>query len=289
MKQTLGIQQTLKQQLTLSPQLIQTFEILAMSTLELQQRIKAEIEQNPALEIPSERVVSIERISAAEGRKRTDDDLSDTTTFPSERLGSSTRLSYTYNQEAADSNLQFLEGALSTQETLQEYLLRQLGCLSLSEEEFELGSLIISNIDYNGFHRNPVDSLVPQKRLSSLLDALAIVQKLDPPGIAAKDFRESLLLQAQDDQLLDEDELILFKALVYDHLEQLRLQKFSEVASEMKVDEHTITTLFQYLKSLNPYPGLQYDSRETHYIIPDLYVRKIEGRLQLRLNTEQVP
>ena len=69
MSPSLGLQQTLKQQLTLSPQLIQTFEILAMSSLELQQKIKAEIEQNPAIEIPTERSVSIERISEQESRK----------------------------------------------------------------------------------------------------------------------------------------------------------------------------------------------------------------------------
>ena len=128
MSPSLGLQQTVKQQLTLSPQLIQTFEILAMSSLELQQRVKAEIEQNPALEIPPERSVSIERISAAESKSRPEDDFGDSSGYDPERFRSDVRLSSYYDQEAADRNQQYIEGALANSETLQEYLLRQLWC-----------------------------------------------------------------------------------------------------------------------------------------------------------------
>ena len=150
MNHSLRLQQSLKQQLTLSPQLIQTFEILAMSTLELQQKIKAEIEQNPALEIPSERSVSIERMSEIERSAKRDDDLSDNSDYYSY----GTRLSSYYDQQAADNNQQFIEGALARSETLQQHLMRQLGCLALSEEQQELGRLIISNLDFDGFHKN---------------------------------------------------------------------------------------------------------------------------------------
>jgi RNA polymerase sigma-54 factor len=121
MNPSLGLQQTLKQQLTLSPQLIQTFEILAMSSLELQQRIKAEIEQNPALEIPSDRSVSIERIAEAQSRTRSEDDLGDSTAYDPERYRGDVRVSSRYDQEAADRNHQYIEGALANSETLQEY------------------------------------------------------------------------------------------------------------------------------------------------------------------------
>ncbi|MDY0371558.1 MAG: RNA polymerase sigma-54 factor, partial [Sphaerochaetaceae bacterium] len=138
MNPKLGLQQSLKQQLTLSPQLIQTFEILAMSTLELQQKIKTEVEQNPALEIPTARMLSIEKISAQENKARPEDDYSDTTVYePSYR--SNIRLSSYYDQDSADRNQQFLEGALSKSQSLQEYLLRQLGCLRLNEQEREIG------------------------------------------------------------------------------------------------------------------------------------------------------
>ncbi|MEA5031385.1 MAG: RNA polymerase factor sigma-54 [Sphaerochaeta sp.] len=288
MSPSLGLQQTLKQQLTLSPQLIQTFEILAMSSLELQQKIKAEIEQNPAIEIPTERSVSIERISEQESRKSPDDELSDTTSYDPDRYRSDVRLSSHYDQESADRNQQFLEGALAKSETLQESLMRQLGCLRLSEQQRELGMLIISNLDHNGFHKNPPETLVKADARKMLLAMLPIVQSLDPPGVGATDFRESLVLQAKADNLAPED-LEHLSSIVYDHLELLRLNKTKEVAKTMGIAEEDVQTLYRYLKTLNPFPGLQYDSIETHYVIPDLIVRMIDGRLQLRLNTENIP
>jgi RNA polymerase sigma-54 factor len=288
MKTTLGLQQTLKQQLTLSPQLIQTFEILAMSSLELQQRIKTEIEQNPALEIPSERSLSIERIAEIQGRSKIEDDYSDSTPYRPQRYQSDIRFSSFYDQEASDRNQQFLEGALSKSETLQEYLLRQLGCLHLLEEEFELGRLIISNLDSNGFNRNRVDSLVKEDKKEAILKVLPIVQSLDPSGIAVDDFRESLLLQAQNDNLSFTD-LSYFKQIVYNHLNQLRLNKFKEVADKLEIEEEKVELLYRYLQTLNPFPGKLYDNRETQYIIVDLFVRKIEGKLQLRFNNETLP
>ena len=280
MSPSLGLQQSLKQQLTLSPQLIQTFEILAMSTLELQQRIKTEIEQNPALEIPTERSVSIERISEQETRSKPEDDFSDSSAYDPERYRSSVRLSSSYDQDAADKNQQFLEGTLTTSETLQDYLLRQLGCLKISEQEYKVGRIIISNLDHNGFHRNPVETLAKGERRKLLLATLPIVQSLDPPGIAASDFRESLILQAKADNLSVRD-LTLFTHLVENHLEQLRLNKIKDVAKTLEITEEEVQNLYRYLKTLNPL--------ETQYVIPDLIVRIIQGKLQLRLNTEQLP
>ena len=288
MSPSLGLQQELKQQLKLSPQLIQTFEILAMSSLELQQKIKVEIEQNPALEIPNERSVSIERLSEQESRKKVEDDYGDNTEYDPTRHYSSVRVTSNFDQEAADRNQQFLEGALSTSETLQEHVLGQLGCLRLSEEDFELGRIIISNLDQHGFHRNPPESLVKGSAKRRLMEMLAVVQNLDPPGIGATDFRESLILQAQADSLSEQD-MELFRKLVYDYLDRLRLNKTQEVAKELAVKEDRVIVLYQYLKTLNPFPGLQYSNQETQYIIPDLIIRKFEGKLQLRLNTEHLP
>lgn len=288
MSPSLGLQQTLKQQLTLSPQLIQTFEILAMSTLELQQRIKTEIEQNPALEIPTERTVSIERISEQERRNKPEDDFGDSAAYDPQQYRSSVRLSGSYDQEAADRNQQFLEGALTSSETLQDYLLRQLGCLKIPEQQYEVGKIIISNLDHNGFHRNPPESLAKGEKKRLLLATLPIVQSLDPPGIAAADFRESLILQAKADNLRPED-LERFTRIVNDHLEQLRLNKTKDVAKALNMPEDDVQNLYRYLKTLNPFPGLQYDTMETQYVIPDLIVRKFNGSLQLRLNTEHLP
>jgi RNA polymerase sigma-54 factor len=289
MNNSVGLNQSLKQQLSLSPQLIQTFEILAMSTLELQQKIRNEIEMNPALEIPNESVVSLERIAERETSTH-EEDFSDTTAYDPDRprAGSNIHESSSYDQEASDRNQMYLEGALARSETLQEHLMRQLGCLRLQDEHMEIGRLIISNLDQNGFHQQPPESLVKPRQREILQSMIGVVQNLDPPGIAAADFRESLILQAKFDKLVGND-LKNFSALVNDHLEQMRQNKIKEVAKTLGIPEEELEILYQYLKTLNPFPGLQYSADEIQYAVPDLIVRKIDGRLQLRLNTENLP
>ncbi len=282
---SVGLNQALKQQLTLSPQLIQSFEILAMSTLELQQRVRTEIEMNPALEIPDERAVSLERIAERQ-ESQVEDDYGDSPGYG--QLEQGTHLSSSYDQEAADRNARYIDGALSRSETLQEHLLRQLGCLKLDQTSYELGQLIISNLDANGFHRLPPDSLVPPEKHKRLLEMVAVVQTLDPPGIAVADFRQSLILQARLDNLAPDD-LERFSRLVELHLEQMRANKTKEVAKELLISEEELATLYQYLKSLDPHPGLQYSNSEIQYAIPDLVVRIVDGHLQMHLNSEAVP
>jgi len=290
MNASMGLNQSLKQQLTLSPQLIQTFEILAMSTLELQQKIRTEIEMNPALEIPDEHIVSLEGISERENALA-DDDYGDSTVYDPDRyrLSGDIHESRSYDQEAADRNSQYIEGALARSETLQEHLLQQLGCLQLTEEQQQLGALIVSNLDQNGFHRMPVEKLVKPHQKEMLIAMVPIIQSLDPPGVAANDFRESLILQAKYEALLSPTDLIHFSLLVESHLERMRLNKTKEVSRDLGISEEELETLYAYLKSLNPFPGLQYSSTDTQYAIPDLIVHKVDGQLQMWLNNENLP
>ncbi|MGD1832951.1 MAG: RNA polymerase factor sigma-54 [Sphaerochaetaceae bacterium] len=287
MNNSLSLQQSLKQQLTLSPQLIQTFEVLAMSTVELQERIRSEIEQNPALEIPSEKNISIEQMNQKVNSGSIVDDYSDKSSYGSDRY-SNIRESSFYDQEKSDNNQMFIESALAKGESLQDHLLEQLGCTRLTDEEKELGNLIISNLDHNGFHRNEVTSLAPPQKIKKLLKVLSIIQKFDPIGVAAKDIRESLVLQASGEGLEGED-LEIFSAMVYEHLELLKGHKFKETAKKIGTQEHKVELLYNYLKTLNPYPASGFDDRETQYIIPDLTVKNKNGHLTLQLNTGNIP
>ncbi len=287
MNNSLSLQQSLKQQLTLSPQLIQTFEVLAMSTVELQEKIRTEIEQNPALEIPSERNISIEQLSQRSNSGSIIDDYSDKSSYGSDRY-SNIRQSTYFDQEKSDNNQMFIESALAKGESLQDHLLTQLGCMILSEEEQQLGTLIISNLDHNGFHKNEVTSLVSPDKKEKLLKVLSIIQTLDPVGIGAADIKESLVIQAKNEGL-EKEELHILSQMIYNHLELLKGHKFKEVAKKLETSERKIEMLYQYLKTLNPYPASDFDDRETQYIIPDLTVKNKDGQLTLLLNTGTIP
>lgn len=270
-----------KQQLKLSPQLLQSFELMALPLAELQQKIKAEIEINPALEIPSGREASFEVFAEKnQDTEKISDSYSDSSSYGSDKGG--------YDTEASDRRQSFMENALSDEETLQEHLLSQLGCEALSKEEYEVGMLLITNLDANGFHvQEPLGLLKKdQKPLFELM--LERIHRFDPPGIGVKDWRESLILQARL-RGMEGDELQSFSLLVQDNLELIRANKQAQVAKNLGLDPEELEELYSFLKTLTPYPGQGFASGPELYVIPDIAIRKVDGQLLLRMNSSSLP
>ncbi len=270
-----------KQQLKLSPQLLQSFELMALPLAELQQKIKAEIETNPALEIPSGREASFEVFAAkTKDTVRPSDSYSDSSSYGSDRAG--------YDTEASDRKQSFMENALSEEETLQEHLLSQLGCEALSEEEYEVGMLLITNLNANGFHVQEPLGLLKKEQKPLFLPMLDKIHRFDPPGIGVKDWRESLILQAQL-KGMEGEELKTFSLLVQDNLELMRANKQGQVAKALGIDLEELEELYSFLKTLTPYPGQSFSSGPELYVIPDIAIRKVDGELLLRMNSSSLP
>lgn len=270
-----------KQQLKLSPQLLQSFELMALPLAELQQKIKAEIETNPALEIPSGREASFEVFAEkTKDTERISDSYSDSSSYGSDRSG--------YDTEASDRRQNFIENALSAEETLQEHLLSQLGCEALSEQEYEVGMLLITNLDANGFHvQEPLD-LLKKEQKHLLYPMLQRLHRFDPPGIGVRDWRESLMLQARI-KGMEGDELASFSLLVNDNLELMRANKQAQVAKNLNIEMEELEELYSFLKTLTPYPGQGFASGPELYVIPDISIRKVDGELLLRMNSSSLP
>lgn len=270
-----------KQQLKLSPQLLQSFELMALPLAELQQKIKAEIETNPALEIPSGREASFEVFAEkTKDTERISDSYSDSSSYGSDRSG--------YDTEASDRRQNFMENALSAEETLQEHLLSQLGCEALSEQEYEVGMLLITNLDANGFHvQEPLD-LLKKEQQHLLNPMLQRLHRFDPPGIGVRDWRESLMLQARI-KGMEGDELASFSLLVNDNLELMRANKQAQVAKNLNIEMEELEELYSFLKTLTPYPGQGFASGPELYVIPDISIRKVDGELLLRMNSSSLP
>ena len=272
-----------KQQLKLSPQLLQSFELMVLPLTELQQKIKNEIESNPALEIPSSWEVSYERFAEQKVRRETtgvDDTYSDSSSYGSDRSG--------YDYDASDRQQKFMENALSTEETLQEHLLSQLGCEHVSDMEYSVGEILITNLDANGFFRQDPLDLLNEAQLPHLEKLLSLIHQLDPPGVAVKDWRESLIVQAQEKGMHDE-ELKVFAALVNDNLELMRANKQAQVARNLKIDEDELEVLYEFLKTLTPFPGQSFASGPQQYVVPDLSIKNEKDSLVLRMNNSSLP
>ncbi|MDD2394772.1 MAG: RNA polymerase factor sigma-54 [Sphaerochaeta sp.] len=273
-----------KQQLKLSPQLLQSFELMALPLAELQQKIKSEIESNPALELPSSWDFSYERFAQQSQQKessKVDDTYSDSSSYGSDYGGG-------YDYEASDRQQKFMENALSEEETLQEHLLSQLGCESLSEEEYTVGQILITNIDANGFFLEDPHDILTSQQAAHLQKLLKILHQFEPAGVAVKDWRESLILQATLKGLKDED-LVHFKALVNDNLELMRAGKQSQVAKNLGIDEMELDALYSFLKTLTPFPGQGFASGPQQYVIPDLSIKAEDGELVLSMNNSSLP
>lgn len=273
-----------KQQLKLSPQLLQSFELMALPLAELQQKIKSEIESNPALELPSSWDFSYERFAQQSQQKessKVDDTYSDSSSYGSDYGGG-------YDYEASDRQQKFMENALSEEETLQEHLLSQLGCESLSEEEYTVGQILITNIDANGFFLEDPHDILTSQQAAHLQKLLKILHQFEPAGVAVKDWRESLILQATLKGLKDED-LVHFKDLVNDNLELMRAGKQSQVAKNLGIDEMELDALYSFLKTLTPFPGQGFASGPQQYVIPDLSIKAEDGELVLSMNNSSLP
>ncbi len=272
-----------KQQLKLSPQLLQSFELMALPLTELQQRIKREIEANPALELPSSSDFSYEHFAQERQQKEAhsiDDSYSDSSSYGSDYSG--------YDYEASDRQQKFMENALSNEETLQEHLLSQLGCESISDEEYAIGVILITNLDENGFFRQDPKTLVSAEQETLANKLLELLQQFDPVGIAARDWRESLVLQAKATKMQAED-LAHFTALVYDNLELMRANKKAQVAKNLDIDDEELEELYAFLKTLTPFPGQAFSSGPQQYVLPDLSIKQEQGELVLSMNSTSLP
>lgn len=271
MQQGLGLQIAAKQQLKISTQLVATMETLAASNEELREKIKKEAESNPVIKV-IERTPSYSEFSdryiASSGKR---DDYSDTEPY-----------------DPDDSRHNWIEGMVSGGESLEEHLLKQLGEIDTDDRTREAAEIIITALDKNGFLPASPLMILPEKLWDRQEDALAIIQAMDPAGVGASDWRESLILQAKDKGLKGK-ELKIFSELVLDCLDNLRQGKTAVIAKQLRTDEEEILALSDFLKTLTPFPGREYSSEWDQYITPDISIKKEGDVLRLRINSDALP
>jgi RNA polymerase sigma-54 factor len=264
-----------KQSLKINTQLIQSIKLMELPIVDLRERIEEEIETNPALEVLEDRsVVSLD--DAIKPEKKDEDDYGDGALDS----GYASR----GGEEAAGERHRFIEGALTRSETLQENLLWQLALTPVDSETRRVGERLIQNLDADGFHKEPVDLLLKNENPFLIQDALKIVRSLEPQGCCTADYRESLRVQAG---LMPGAPLGLEEALEY--LDLLERGKIAETAKKIHRSEEEVKNLLEKIKELSPFPGRQFSSEETRFVVPDIQVIKKEDEFVIILNDEEIP
>lgn len=297
----LDLRQNLKlaQKLVMTPQLRQAIKLLQLSRLELTDALQAEIEQNPMLEeVPStlEAETNRESLNAEEQRE-----------FPEEKLTAQVEgedpakvaevnwedysntfdsdFSFSRETPPADAPSQF--DFISESPGLDSFLLWQLTHMDLNELDTKLTQFIIGNLNGHGFLEADLTDIASFGNCSETEaeGALWLVQSLDPPGIAARDIRESLLLQL-DRQGLEES---LAYRIIADHMNLLETKNFAQLAKQTGTSVRLVKEAIKTISTLTPYPGNEFSNEQINYIVPDVYVHKVDDEFIIQLNDEGLP
>jgi RNA polymerase sigma-54 factor len=179
------------------------------------------------------------------------------------------------------------EQFISSEQSLSDYLLWQLRLSQVEEVLIEAGEAIIGNLNDDGYLEGTLEEIAalgPWK-IETVEAALAVVQQLDPPGVAARNLQECLLRQLEALGLADR----LAAKLVTDHCYKLQNHKLPELARELGIPVDDLVNEMKLIRELDPYPGRKYASKKAQYIEPEVYIEKIEGEYLIRFNDDGLP
>jgi RNA polymerase sigma-54 factor len=327
MKQTLQLK--LGQHLTMTPQLQQAIRLLQLSTLELQTEIQEALDSNPMLEITeddgsetstenadssgseneSDRITSSTDTSSAENTQTldttdravdkqeqeipnelpTDSDWEDT-------YDSSYAETHSASSHSNDGDMSGFEQADNSSQSLQDHLLWQLNLSTCSDTDRVIATTIIDAIGDDGYLRATLEdihqSLAENDDIDIDLDeveaVLHRVQDFDPPGIAARDLRECMLIQLS---YYDKETpwLAEAKTLIGEHFDALAKREYPLIMRRMKLPEADLHAVIQLVQSLNPRPGAHITEEQPEYIIPDVFVKKVNDQWRVELNPDITP
>lgn len=275
-----------KQELRLSPQLLQSIQILALPMQDLKARIETELEVNPALELMEDKGGTANEelpIRSKAEMSREDGDYFENSSDPGYDFDNWT--SGSYDDEAGDNKRRFMEGALSRPESLHEHLIWQLRLQPISEEQYQIGELLIRNLDENGFHREPLDTFLTPEQLAKCPDVKDLIQAFDPAGTCVTDYKESLSVQAKQFSYIPAGSV----EIINEHLELLEKGKYREIGKILKIDEEDVQEALHFIQQLTPFPGRLYSSDTPQYVIPDLQVIRRDEQFVIILNDEEIP
>ncbi len=278
----------------LTPGLVQMVSVLALNKLELRAMINQEMIENPVLEELAEETQTLENPSdeafvqhetekAAEEQAESDpfdeidikaffDDYLETTERPSER------------EEIEKPSF---ETFLSSPTSLADHLEWQLGMTPCEEKVSEAAYSIIGNLDEDGYLNATFEEIAQSgnHEMADVEKALKLIQEFDPPGVAARDLRECLLLQLK---VLAPDSA-LAQQIVADHLKQLQNKQYKEIARGLNRSVPAVMTAIEVIRRLDPRPGQRYNKTNPRLIEPDVFLVKSGDDYQVRMNEDDLP
>ena len=299
------LQQKLLQKL--SPQQILLMKLLQIPSIALEQRIKQEIEENPALDDSAaddesgDENEDFDETGQETGEEEGDEyekdkeefdirDYVDDDEFPNYRL-------YVNNTSPDDEvrEMPFVSGV-----SFHEMLISQLGLKVLNEKQRAIAMTVIGNLDDAGYLQRDLNAMVDDLAFSQnihasreeVLEMLMVVQELDPPGVGARNLQECLILQLKRKLQSESGESLHLAVLILEkYFNEFSKKHYDKITHKAHINEEDLKAAIDEILTLNPKPGnsLSETARTNYYIIPDFIIQNKDGDLELILNSRNVP
>ncbi len=293
MEARLSLRQT--QRLVMTPMLQQAIQLLQLSTIELQELLQKELTENPMLEeSPAEEGPAPEPAPEEPTLEATPPDapaVAETAEVPDLPFDL-TEIMFgppeerTLVQQEEHEETRF-ENFVGTTTSLADHLDEQLRLSPAEPKVRSAGEEIIGNLDEDGYLRATLEEMVEKTGLpaDAYEKALALVQSFDPPGVAAPDLRECLLIQLRQQE--EPDPLAI--EILESHFEAFQRCKYAEIARALKRDLDRVQEAVEEIANLEPKPGRRFAPSDTRYVVPDVYVHKTDDGYAIVLNDDGIP
>ncbi len=295
------LQQKLLQKL--SPQQILLMKLLQIPSVAIEQRIKQEIEENPALEESGETEDLEDDLdhdsdndfdeSSDEYESSSDDefdvaDYLDEDDIPSYKLSSNN-----YSDDDDRREVPFVSGL-----TFHDNLIQQLGLRHLDENKYNIALTIIGNLDDSGYLQRDVDAMIDDLAFTQnvittrqeILEILSIIQEFEPSGVGARNLQECLLIQLR--KMDEENGSVRLAIHIIDrHFNEFTKKHYEKIIKKVDITEDQLKEAINIILKLNPKPGnsLSETTKTNHYIMPDFIIHNNDGTLELSLNSRNAP
>lgn len=284
-------------------------KLLQIPSVALEQRIKQEIEENPALEL--EEGAEVEDYDADEadyGDDETYDDddgddydsKDDEFTFDDYIADDDDIPDYRTSVNNYSPDDSKYEIPFASSDSFQELLLQQLGYRKLDERKSKIGTYIIGNLDDSGYLSRPLDAMADdllfgmniKTNKKELAEVLSVIQEFDPPGVGARNLQECLMLQLERLQDEQPDRDYSLAIMIIDRFfNEFTKKHYDKIIKRAEISEDELKEALNEILKLNPKPGnsVMESSKENHYIIPDFIIHINDGELELSLSSRNMP
>lgn len=285
---------SLKLSQRLSPQQIQLMKLIQLPTLAFEQKIKQELEENPALESGKEQDETYEEL---DNNQDEDHDVIETDFDVDQYLSDDEIPSYktytsNYSPDDDDNKVPYGAG-----KSFSDHLKDQLHTFRLDKEEGQISNFLIGSIDSSGYIRREIDDIIDDLAFTQslytskdkVLKVLNIIQKLDPAGVGARSLKECLLIQMK--RKPQKESVILALKILENSFDMFSKKHYEKLKHKYKITDDELKLAIEQIEHLNPKPGASYSSRSqpVNQITPDFTIKVKDGELELTLNSRNAP